>query len=59
MSSLFCMWMPGWQELLIVLAIALVLFGSRLPKTLFSIGQSLKEFRRGMNDSEQTPAADK
>ncbi len=41
----------GGQELLIILVIVLVLFGaSRLPKLARSIGQSAKEFRKGIEE---------
>lgn len=41
--------MPGPMELLIVLAVMLLLFGSRLPKVMRSLGQSVTEFKRGVN----------
>jgi sec-independent protein translocase protein TatA len=42
------------QELIIILVIVLVLFGaSRLPALARSIGQSAKEFRKGLGDGEQ------
>jgi len=45
------------QELIIILVIVLVLFGaSRLPALARSIGQSAKEFRKGLGDGEQAAA---
>ena len=52
----------GPAELLIVLAIALLLFGSaKLPKLARSMGQASKEFRRGVNEgvSDDGEAASK
>lgn len=50
----------GGQELIIILVIVLVLFGaSRLPALARSIGQSAKEFRKGLEeagDEEEAPA---
>ncbi|MEW4452277.1 twin-arginine translocase TatA/TatE family subunit [Bremerella sp. JC817] len=43
--------MPGVQELAIILVICLLLFGSsKLPGLMRSMGQSVNEFKRGMND---------
>ena len=47
-------------ELLIVALIVLVLFGSRLPKVMRSLGSSITEFKKGVNegteDEEGKPA---
>ncbi len=41
----------GVPELLIVLAVVLLLFGStRLPKLARSLGQATKEFKAGANE---------
>jgi len=41
----------GTQELLIILVIVLVLFGAnRLPDLARSLGSSMKEFKKGMNE---------
>ncbi len=46
--------MPGPQELLIVLAIVLLLFGSsKLPQLMRSLGQGIGEFKQGMVDSPE------
>jgi sec-independent protein translocase protein TatA len=42
----------GITELLIVLGILLLLFGSRLPSIARSMGKSITEFKRGMHDEE-------
>lgn len=47
----------GVPELLIVLAVILLLFGStRLPKLARSLGQASKEFKKGVD--EGTPEGD-
>jgi sec-independent protein translocase protein TatA len=49
----------GWPELVIILVIVIVLFGSsRLPIIARSIGASAKEFRRGMADGTGETADD-
>jgi TatA/E family protein of Tat protein translocase len=51
----------GYQELLIILVIVLILFGaSRLPELARSLGSSVKEFKKGVNEVKaedtQSPA---
>ena len=42
----------GTPELLIFAAIVLILFGKRIPETMRSLGQGLKEFKRGAEDAD-------
>ncbi|MFM7128385.1 MAG: twin-arginine translocase TatA/TatE family subunit [Isosphaeraceae bacterium] len=42
----------GPMELLIVGGIALLIFGNRLPSVARSVGKSLVEFKKGMNEIE-------
>ena len=43
----------GGHELLIVLAIAILLFGAtRLPKLARSLGSSVTEFKKGVNEAK-------
>ena len=43
----------GWQELVIVLVIVLIIFGAgRLPEVAKSLGQGVKEFRREASAEE-------
>lgn len=51
------MFVPGWQELLILLAIGLLIFGSRLPQTARSVGSAVVEFRKGLSGDAPTEAA--
>jgi sec-independent protein translocase protein TatA len=43
----------GPLELIIILVIVLVLFGSRLPKVARSLGQASKEFKHGVAEGVQ------
>jgi sec-independent protein translocase protein TatA len=44
----------GYQELLIILVIVLILFGAnRLPELAKSLGSSVKEFKKGVNESQK------
>jgi sec-independent protein translocase protein TatA len=50
----------GPTELIIILVIVLVLFGStRLPKLARSMGQASKEFKKGVNEDDKAPDEDK
>ena len=45
----------GWQEILIILAIALLLFGAkRIPELARSMGKGIREFKKGLNEIEST-----
>ena len=52
----------GYQELLVILVIVLILFGAnRLPELARSLGSSVKEFKKGVNEpqKDETTAAAK
>lgn len=42
----------GTTEMIIVGVVAVLLFGSRLPKVARSVGQSIVEFKRGFMEVE-------
>ena len=51
-------WVPGGMELVIILLVILLLFGStRLPQLARGMGKSISEFKKGIseggNDDEQ------
>jgi sec-independent protein translocase protein TatA len=49
----------GPTELIIILVIVLVLFGStRLPKLARSMGQASKEFKKGVGEGDKDDKAD-
>lgn len=43
----------GWQEVLIVLFIVFLLFGTRIPKLARSLGESIVEFKKGIGQGKQ------
>ncbi len=49
----------GWQELVIVLVIALLFFGGRkLPELGSSIGKTIKNFKKGMTEANAVDIED-
>mgnify|MGYP001552002526 CR=1 FL=1 len=50
--GLFAIGFPGMPEMLIVLFLALLLFGgAKLPGLMRNLGRSANEFKRGMSES--------
>lgn len=48
----------GWEGI-VVIVIAVALFGSRLPKIARNLGQAQQEFKKGVADGKPaTPAAE-
>jgi len=49
-ASLLAMFGIGPMEMIIVLAVVLLLFGSRLPSVMHSMGKGITQFKRGLNE---------
>jgi sec-independent protein translocase protein TatA len=50
----------GWRELLIVLVIVLLIFGTKRLKNIGSdLGEAVRGFKKGMGGDDKKPAADK
>lgn len=44
----------GWPEIIVILVVVLLLFGSaKLPELARSIGKSAKELRKGMREDDE------
>lgn len=52
-TTLFAFVSLGPTEMIVVGLVALLLFGSRLPSAMRSVGQGISEFKRGLADSSQ------
>ena len=51
--------MIGWKELLIILVVVLVVFGtSKLKNAGKDLGEAVKGFKQGMRDDEPAPKVD-
>jgi sec-independent protein translocase protein TatA len=48
----------GTVELMIVAGVILLLFGTRLPKVMRSLGQGIVEFKRGVQGIEDEGSGD-
>lgn len=48
----------GTPELIVILVILILLFGGKkLPELARSLGSSIKELRKGVNDGKEKPSA--
>lgn len=48
-SALLAFWSPGPSEMMVLAAVALLLYGGKLPEVARSWGKSFAEFRRGLS----------
>ncbi len=46
----------GWQELVIVLVIIMIIFGAgKLPKVMGDVAKGVKSFKKGLADDDEAP----
>ncbi len=46
----------GTPELIVILFVAILIFGNRLPSVIRSLGSSVNEFKRGLHETEAAVA---
>lgn len=44
--------MPGGMEWVVILVVAVLIFGRRLPEIARGLGKSITEFKKGIKDTE-------
>ena len=49
----FAIWAPSGWELIVVMVIALLLFGKRLPEVARNLGKGVVEFKKGLKGVEE------
>ena len=54
MHALAFISMPGHMEWLVILVIMLLIFGKRLPELARSVGKSMTEFKKGINEAKES-----
>lgn len=50
--STLAWWTPGPWEIAVIVIIALLLFGRKLPQVARNVGRSLVEFKRGLKSAK-------
>ncbi len=51
--------MPGFQELLIILLIVIIIFGaSKLPQLGKGMGEGIRNFKKGLKADDSKPSED-
>ena len=54
--DVLAVWVPGPLELTVILFVAMLIFGRRLPGMVGDMGKGIREFRKGIKEPiDETP----
>jgi len=59
MNPLFGLFPSSPLSMLVILVVVLLLFGNRLPQLMRSLGRSVVEFKKGINDPDEEESDDR
>ena len=51
-QNTLAVWMPGPFEMTVILVVAVLIFGRRLPDIARSVGKSITEFKKGIHEAK-------
>jgi sec-independent protein translocase protein TatA len=46
--------MPGHFEIIVILIIAILIFGRKLPEMIGNMGKGIRDFRKGLREDDET-----
>jgi len=53
-GAVLAFWTPGPLEIIVILVVAVLIFGRRLPEIARGMGKSVSEFKKGIQEAKDT-----
>ena len=51
-ATILAFWTPGPLEIMVILIVAILIFGRRLPEIARGMGKSVSEFKKGIKEAQ-------